>query len=95
MTKEEMAAWAARLSVKATRARSRSRSLQAEVAKVARQVSETEEALAARLDSLALQCPQHAERLQGMGGAVRAHAARERQRLHRYLATPAGNDGAG
>lgn len=91
MSREEMAAWAARLSVKATRARS----LQAEVARVTREVSETEEMMAATLDRLASQSPRHAGRLLGLGGAAREHAALERQRLHQYLGARAGNDSVG
>lgn len=95
MTNEEMAAWAVRLSVKAARARSRSRSLQAEVAKVAREVAETEDAIASTFERLAVQYPGHAERLRGLGGAAREHAVLERQHVHRYLGALAGNDSAG
>ena len=95
MTEEEMTAWAAKLSVKSARARSRSRSLQAEVAKMAREVSETEEAVAATMDRLALQHPRHAVRLRGMGKAAREHAALERHRLQQYLGAGAGSDSAG
>ena len=95
MTSEEMTAWAAGLSVKAARARSRSRSLQAEVARVTREVSETEESMASALDRLASQCPQHAGRLRGLCQAAREHAALERQRLRHYAGARAGNNCAG
>jgi len=95
MTTEEMTAWTARLSVKAARARSRSRLLQAEVAKVTREVSETEEAMALTLDRMALQFPGHAGRLRGMGQAAREHTALERQRLQHYLGASAGKGSAG
>ena len=90
MTSEEMTAWAAQLSVKAALARSRSRSLQAEAAKVAREVGETEDAMAATLERLAAQYPRHADRLRGLGGA-----ALERQHVHQYLGALAGNGSAG
>jgi hypothetical protein len=95
MTEQEMTAWAAGLSVKAARARSRSRSLQAETAKMAREVSETEEAMAATMDRLASQYPLHAGRLRVMGQAAREHAALERQRLQQYLGARAADDSAG
>jgi len=95
MTKQEMTIWAAKLSVKAARSRSRSRLLRAEVARMAREVSETEEAVAATMDRLALQHPRHAVRLLDIGQAAREHAALERQRLQQYLGVQAGNDGAG
>ena len=94
MTREEMTAWAARLSVKAARARSRSRTLQAEVAKMTREVSETEEAAAMTLDRLASQYPHHAARLRVMSEAAREHAALERQRLQQYLVAQARDDRA-
>jgi len=95
MTREELAAWGVRLSVKAARARSRSRSLQAEIARMTREVSETEEAAAVTLDRLASRYPHHAVRLRGMSEAAREHAALERQRLQRYLVAQARNDSAG
>jgi len=95
MTHEEMTAWAMRLSVKAARARSWSRSLQAEVAKLAREVAETEEAMAATLDRLAAQYPRHAARLRVLGGAAREHAALERRLQQEYLEAWAGEERAG
>jgi hypothetical protein len=95
MTKQEMTAWAAQLSVMAARARSRARSRQAGVAKIAREVAETEEAMAATLERLATQYPRHAERLRSLGGAAREHAALERRLRHEYLGALARNDRAG
>jgi hypothetical protein len=95
MTKEEMAAWAAQLSVKAARARSWSRSLQAEVARVAREVAETEDAMAATMERLAAQHPHSAERFRDLGRAAREHAALERRLRREYLGALARNDSAG
>ena len=95
MTNEEMAAWAVGLSVQAAQARSWSRSLQAEVARVAREVAETEEAMAETLERLAARYPGHAERLRGMSGAAREHAALERRLRQEYLGALARDDSAG
>jgi len=95
MTHEEMAAWAMRLSVKVARARSWSRSLQAQGAKLARDVAETEEAMAETMERLAAQHPRHAERLRVLGDAAQEHAALERRMQQEYAAARAGNDSVG
>jgi hypothetical protein len=74
----------------AARARSWSRTLRADAAKVARQVADTEEALAETLGQLASQHPRHADELRARSALARKKAAR-REREHQCGQPPDGS----
>ena len=67
------------LARKSASVRSQSKALHAESRKIAMQVAETEQAVAATMDRLASQRPAHAVRLRALGRAAARVAAQERQ----------------
>lgn len=79
MNREDVIRRAEVLRRQAAAARSRSRTLQAEVVKLARQVADTEEALAKSLTLLAIQLPRNGHRLRNLSKAASQFAALERQ----------------
>jgi len=83
--------WAAELVCKAARARA----LRAESVRVAREVAAVEEEMAATLAQLALEYPEHVERLRPMSRAAVKEAVREREWHARHAGAPrAGDDSA-
>jgi hypothetical protein len=79
MTQIEREVRARQLRRQAILARTRSAELHVESAEVARQVAETEQAMADTLARLALQQPHRASRLKALSRTARERAAQERQ----------------
>ena len=94
MSEQGTARRAEELAHKAARARSWAKALRAETIVMARQVADTEQAVAETLAHMAAQRPQHAARLRAMSQAAARQAARERLVGNPQAGAPvAGDDG--